>query len=152
MYSLLCTFYNAESTLHSKAQKDDLSTNNGLFCGFSIALLRYLQTWWSEKYLCLPERILLLRRIRQATNWLVKIFWEKTANIFVWQSGLRDIFGRPYQARRTREKVDYKCQPTWHNKEWERQVGFKMLQNNDPGPPWNIIIMLKRWTTVWYLT
>ena len=62
-------------------------------------------------------------------------YLEKLANIFVWRSGMGDIFGRPYQARRTREKVDYKWQPTWHNMACERQVGFKMLQNNDPGPP-----------------
>ena len=91
--------------------------------------------------------IFLAHRIRQATNWLVKIFWEKTANIFVWQSGLRDIFGRPYQARRTREKVDYKWQPTWHNMAVERQVCFKMLQNNDPGPPWNLIMLKSRTQT-----
>ena len=82
----------------------------------------------------------------QLLNGSVEIFANlvkgKTANIFVCPSGSQDIFlpsgsldnfGQPYQARRTDEKLDYKCQPalasgtTCHVR---GNCSLKMLQNN----------------------
>ena len=80
------------STLHCITQEDDLHQQWPV-CGFSIALLRYLQTWWRKKQ-------------------QISLFAQVDHRIFFFLSGSLDIFGQPYQARRAGEKLYYKCQPT----------------------------------------
>ena len=83
-------------------------------------------------------RIFLARRIRQATNWLVKIFGEKPQiSLFGQVDGGIFLVGLIRQDGPSKSLI-INANPVdsgWHNMACRRQLSLKMLQNNDPCPP-----------------